>query len=156
VHGKEISPLPRLRSGSVEMTKLLSILSFGHYTIKPMTSKFKYLLVTTFSVLLPIAAHAQLGLDETAKKAGLFPSTPVSGPGALAGTIIGYGLAFVGVIFFVLMLYAGFLWMTARGNEEQVTKAQDLIKSAIIGMIIIFLSYVITNFVLVRLTSVAG
>ncbi len=124
-----------------------------------MISKLKYLLVTTFSVLLPIAAHAQLGLQETARKAGLIPATgdaPVSGPGALAGTIIGYGLAFVGVIFFVLMLYAGFLWMTARGNEEQVKKAQELIQSAIIGMIIIFLSYVITNFVLVRLTSVAG
>lgn len=125
-----------------------------------MFSKLKYyLLLTTSYILFPIAARAQLGLEETARKAGLLPPTgsaPVSGPGELAGKIIGYGLAFVGVIFFVLMIYAGFLWMTARGNEEQITKAQDLIKSAITGIIIIFLSYVITNFVLGRLVSVAG
>lgn len=124
-----------------------------------MMSKLKYLLLTTTYLLFPMIAHAQLGLQETCEKAGLCKAggaTPVSGPGALAGTIIGYGLAFVGVIFFILMIYAGFLWMTARGNEEQITKAQDLIKSAIIGIIIVFLSYVITNFVLTKLTSIAG
>lgn len=123
-----------------------------------MFSKLKYLLFATPYVLWPIAARAQLGLQETAESAGLIAEggdAPL-GPAGLVGTVLGYGLAFIGVIFFVLMLYAGFLWMTARGNEEQVTKAQELIKSAIIGIIIVFLSYVITNFVLGRLTSVAG
>lgn len=121
-----------------------------------MFSKLKYyLLLAASSVLFPIAARAQFGLQETARKAGLIPETGDApfGVAGLVGTVVGYGLAFIGVIFFVLMLYAGFLWMTARGNEEQVKKAQELIQSAIIGIVIVFMSYVITNFVLGRLTS---
>ena len=55
-------------------------------------------------------------------------------------------MAFIGVIFFVLMIYGGFLWMTARGNEQQVEKAKDLIISAVIGLIIIFAAYAITMY----------
>lgn len=96
------------------------------------------------------------GLRDTAKWGGLLPKNENLGPAALAGTIVGYLLAFVGVIFFGLMLYGGFLWMTARGNTEQVKKAQDTITTSIIGIIIIFLSYVVTRFVVARLTGAVG
>ena len=63
-------------------------------------------------------------------------------------TIVGVGLkgaiGLMGIFFFILMVYGGFLWMTARGNDEQVTKAQDLIKDAIIGMIVVVMAYGIT------------
>ena len=91
------------------------------------------------------------GLTETARKGGI--AITDKGPATVAGIIVGYVLAFVGVIFFGLMLYGGFLWMTARGNEEDVKKAVEIIKSAILGMIVIFLSYVVTNFVLTQLVT---
>lgn len=69
------------------------------------------------------------------------------------GQIIGAVLAFVGIIFFVLMIYAGLMWMTARGNEEQVTKAKNLIGAAVIGMIIVFAAYAITAFIGEALTK---
>lgn len=94
------------------------------------------------------------GLDVTARHGGLIGRTPPAiGPAALAGAIIGYLLAFVGVIFFALILYGGFLWMTARGNEEQVKKALELIKSAVVGLVIVFISYVVTQFILSRFLS---
>lgn len=63
------------------------------------------------------------------------------------GTIIGALLAFIGVIFFILMIYGGFLWMTAQGNEEQITKAKNLIIAAVIGIIIVMSAYAITAYI---------
>lgn len=55
--------------------------------------------------------------------------------------------AVLGVIFLSLTVYAGFRWMTAGGNEEQVSEAKALIRNAAIGLAIILLSYAITTFV---------
>ncbi|MFA5318262.1 MAG: hypothetical protein WC323_02200 [Patescibacteria group bacterium] len=57
-------------------------------------------------------------------------------------------LGLLGVIFLVLTIYAGFLWMTAAGNDDQVSKAKSIITAAIIGIVIIVAAYAITNFVL--------
>lgn len=99
------------------------------------------------------------GLTETAEKAGLIPkgeADQIPGPAALIGTIVGYVLVFVGVIFFVLMIYGGFVWMTARGKEELVKKAKDTIETAAIGLVVIFLAYTVTNFILSQLAKGAG
>lgn len=56
-------------------------------------------------------------------------------------------LGFLGIIFVVLIIYGGYLWMTARGNEEQVNKAKDTIKRAAVGLVIILAAYSITYFV---------
>lgn len=63
------------------------------------------------------------------------------------GSYIQIVTAFVGVLFLILMIYAGYLWMTARGNEEQITKAKNLIIAAIIGLIIVLAAYAITAFI---------
>lgn len=104
--------------------------------------------------VIPAPGEDTFGLEETAAAANL-PRT-AAGPAAVAGTLTGYLLAFVGVIFFVLMLYGGILWMIARGNEEKVKKAQELIKSSIIGVVIIFLSYVVTRFIISNLIEATG
>jgi TRAP-type C4-dicarboxylate transport system permease small subunit len=64
-----------------------------------------------------------------------------------AGKLIGVVLSFVGVLFLVLMIYAGITWMTAQGNEQQVSKAKDLLINSIIGIVLIFAAYAITAFV---------
>ena len=60
-----------------------------------------------------------------------------------------YGL--IGVIFFVLIIYGGILWMTAGGNDTQVKKAQNIIQRAAIGLLIVVLAYAITYFILKRI-----
>ena len=57
-------------------------------------------------------------------------------------------LGLLGIIFLSLTFYAGFLWMTAQGNEDNVTKAKNILTTSIIGIIIIVAAYAITNFVL--------
>lgn len=66
----------------------------------------------------------------------------------IIGTVIKAALGLVGVIFLVLMVYAGIIWMTARGDEGKVSKAKDTIVASIIGLIIVVGAYAITNFVI--------
>ena len=63
-----------------------------------------------------------------------------------SGKIIGALLAFLGVIFLMLMIYGGVMWMTAAGNEAQVAKARTLIVAAIIGLLIVLSAYAITSY----------
>ena len=53
----------------------------------------------------------------------------------------------LGTIFLILIIYAGFRWMTAGGNEEQVAESRKLIINASIGLAIIIFSYAITYLV---------
>ncbi|MFH1029676.1 MAG: hypothetical protein V1770_00265 [bacterium] len=62
--------------------------------------------------------------------------------------IIKYILSFLGIIFLILTLYGGFLWMTAGGNDEQVAKSKTIIINGVVGLIIILSAYAITFFVL--------
>lgn len=96
---------------------------------------------------------AQYGLEETAETAGIPEGLREATPESLIGTIINVAFSLIGVIFLLLMVYGGFLWMTARGNQQQVTQAKDLIVAAVIGIVIVMLAYAITSFVLDALTN---
>jgi len=52
------------------------------------------------------------------------------------------------LVFLVMMLYGGYNWMTAMGDDEKVTKAKDTIIAAVIGVVILISGYAITVFVI--------
>lgn len=57
-------------------------------------------------------------------------------------------LSFLGVLFIVLIIYAGFMWMTAAGSEDKISQAKTTIVAAVIGLAIVLAAYAITYFVL--------
>lgn len=131
--------------------------------IATMSKIQKILLSCLILVFLFSAATSALALDfgskevgDAAEKAGFNPNTTETTFAETTGTVIAMILSFTGVIFLVLMVYAGWLWMTARGEEEPVEKAQKIIISSIIGLIILVGAYSITSFVVPRLTDVTG
>ena len=63
---------------------------------------------------------------------------------------------FLGVIAILLMLWGGFRWMTAAGNEEKTGEAKKIITAGIIGLVIIFISYAIATFVITQLITATG
>ncbi len=69
--------------------------------------------------------------------------------------IINVFLGILGVIFVVLIIYGGFMWMTAAGNNDKVEKAKKIISRSVIGVLIILTSYLVTWFVMSRLVEVA-
>jgi hypothetical protein len=48
------------------------------------------------------------------------------------------------LVFLVLIIIAGYQWMMANGNEETIKKSQSIIKNAIIGLVIVLSSYLVT------------
>lgn len=64
-------------------------------------------------------------------------------PTVIVARVISIFLSLLGVVFLILVLYAGYNWMTASGDESKVEKAQGTIKRAIIGLIITVGAYAI-------------
>lgn len=56
-------------------------------------------------------------------------------------------LSILGIIFIILIILAGFNWMTSEGDEQKISKAKETIRTAIIGLFIIIAAYSITYFV---------
>ncbi len=73
----------------------------------------------------------------------------------IVARIIRIALSVVGIIFVCLVVYAGFLWMTAAGRPEPIEKAKKMIKQGVIGLFIILSAYSITTFILNRLLDAA-
>ena len=69
----------------------------------------------------------------------------------IVGNFITGFLALLGIIFIVLIILAGYNWMTAAGDEEKVNKAKDTLTRAIIGLVITVGAYAISQFVMDRL-----
>lgn len=92
----------------------------------------------------------ETGISETAGAAGFGAAANLA---TLIGTLINVALGFVGFVFFAYTLYGGFLWMTSRGNEETVQKAIGIIRSGIIGVIIITSAYAISTAVVNAITT---
>lgn len=72
-------------------------------------------------------------------------------PYTLIGRIIRIALSFLGVGATALMVYAGVMWMTAAGNDEKVSEAKKTLRNALIGLILIMMSYSLTWYVVSRL-----
>lgn len=89
------------------------------------------------------------GVKDTGAATGLI-SDPnnIKMPAQILGIYINGILNILGVLFLVLVIYGGVLWMTAAGSEEKVRKAKAIIINAAIGLTIILLAKAITFFVL--------
>lgn len=97
---------------------------------------------------LPAAAQTGddiFGLNEV--NVGLDNSLGNEDPRTVAGRIINIALGFLGVIALAIILMGGFTWMTAGGNEDKVSQAKKMIGAGVIGLIIIFLSWALANFI---------
>lgn len=69
----------------------------------------------------------------------------------LVGSLIQGALSILGLLFFVYVVYGGYLWMTARGNTDQVEKAKEVLIHGTIGLVIVLAAYAIAAFVIGRL-----
>lgn len=104
------------------------------------------------SLVLPLVASAQFGINEVEK--GLNNVLPTAEPRAVAARIINIALGFLGIIAVVIVLYGGFMWMTAGGNEERITKAKQILTAGVIGLVIIIMAWAIARYVITALMNV--
>ena len=96
---------------------------------------------------------SQEGRDELA---GAFGETNPEDPTdvrVVVSNVIKVFIGFMGVVFLVLSIVAGFKWMTAGGNEQAVSDAKSQLANAVIGLFVVLLAYSITYFVTERLVQ---
>lgn len=62
-------------------------------------------------------------------------------------TILDFATQIIGSIALILIIISGFMLMLAQGNQQKLDEAKDIAKYAVIGLIITFMSYIITIFV---------
>ena len=89
-------------------------------------------------------------VDSAGGKAGLTGTTDLS---TIVGKLIGVILGILGIVFVILVVYAGFLYLTAQGDETNVKKAKKMLTEAVIGLAIIVAAYAITSVVTNGLTT---
>ena len=90
------------------------------------------------------------GLNKTANESGF--SNALSLPEVI-GKLISVVLGAVGIVFIIIAVYAGIMYMTAAGETEKVKKSKSMLIQAVIGIIIIVGAYAISNFVVTQLIS---
>ena len=61
----------------------------------------------------------------------------------MIGSVISYALGFAGVVLFVLLIVGGFKFITSGGDPKAVEGAKKTLTSALAGLIIILISYLI-------------
>lgn len=89
-----------------------------------------------------------------ALKAGAKKLNPLGikgGPSGLLSKVIDALLAFIGSIALVLYIYAGFMWMSAAGNVDKVTKAKNVLVWTTLGAVAMGASYMMVKIVLDRI-----
>ena len=64
------------------------------------------------------------------------------------GKVLNIATVFLGVVFLGLMIYAGYLWMLARGNEQDIEKAKNIIIYAVIGLVVVLAAYAIVKLII--------
>ena len=60
---------------------------------------------------------------------------------------IDFATKIIGSIAVILFIVAGFMYMIAQGNQQQLDQAKDILKYAFIGLLVTFFSYVIILFI---------
>ncbi|MCK4539814.1 hypothetical protein KAU09_01525 [Candidatus Parcubacteria bacterium] len=106
-----------------------------------------FLAILVFNFLAPVQVGA-LDLGMTYAENLDLPEAEDDDVRDMAVTIIKYLITFLGIIAVAIILYGGFVWMTAAGNEDRVTKAKNIIIAGVIGLVIVIASYAIVNFVI--------
>ena len=96
-----------------------------------------------------VARAQEITLEQTGAAAG-FQEVELA---TVIGRIIAIFLGVLGVVFMILIIYAGWLFMSAAGRDERVEKAKKVLTSAVIGLIITLSAYAITSFVVQRITG---
>ena len=68
-------------------------------------------------------------------------------PNEVIGRVVKYIMGFVGTIALVTFMYGGILWLISGGREAYVDKGRDTMVWSAIGMVVVFSSYILIDFV---------
>lgn len=110
------------------------------------------LLVSGVLLAAPTFAQ-QVDITSFAEQAGFSTNADIR---LIIARLIRTFLGLTGIILVGLILYAGFLWMTAAGAEDKISTAKKILINAVIGLVLTFGAFAITQFVVGAITDAVG
>jgi amino acid transporter len=105
-----------------------------------------FVVLPLVTVLAPESAVAQLNRNFQCDPSTGLRCTETSVP-QIFKTVINWALGIAFGVAVIFLIIGGFRYITAGGNEESVEKGKSSVINALIGIVIIVLSYVIVNVV---------
>ncbi|HEX3099854.1 MAG TPA: hypothetical protein VHQ41_02675 [Patescibacteria group bacterium] len=106
------------------------------------------LFLVTAPITVPAVAHA--GLVDTFVNNCPADTGVRCSEGSIASIfrlIINWALAIAFIAAVIMLIYGGFLYITSAGNTDNATKGKTAIVNALVGIVIIVLSYIIVQIV---------
>lgn len=88
-----------------------------------------------------------LGTFQEGSKLGGYENVAAEGPLLTAALIVNLLLTLLGSIAIALTVYAGFVWLKASGNEDEIKRAKAILTGSAIGLMLILSSYSITTYI---------
>ncbi len=77
-------------------------------------------------------------------------------PRVLAAEVISILLGFLGIVAVILIITAGFKWMTAGGEKAKIEESKALMQNAVIGLIIILSAWALSSFIITNALEVTS
>ena len=114
---------------------------------KPLIAAALSLVVAIVAAVTPIivpSASAQFTKGIEAARTPEMSTKPI---GTTIGNVVNVFLYFVGAIAVIIMIWGGFQYITSSGDSQKATTAKNTIMYAVIGIIVVVLSYAIVNWV---------
>lgn len=114
----------------------------------------KYFALLTPAIYLSVVSSALAATGDTSINtcaAGQFNvlcGLTASSFGSVIGSLIQLIFVVAVVVALLYLIYGGFRWLVSSGDKSQVAAAREHIVAAIIGLVIVFLSYFILNLIL--------
>jgi len=121
----------------------------------------------TIVIISPVLAQSlpastpvssETGCDSTS---GLCLNVPIGGIRQVSGfeqylsLWYNFVLGVSGILATVIIMWGGFKWLTSRGNSAAISDAKDRIWSAVIGLVLLFLSYTLLSIINPRLVNIS-
>ncbi len=131
-------------------------LHFNSFLLLLLIISFKFILISGLSIALaePTSYVDQETFKQVAEHGYGEKGHPLD-VRIIVVRIINVFLGLLATIFLIILIIAGFQWMTSGGNQEKTKGAMDRIKSSLIGLIIIMISWGISYQVLRRLYAIS-
>lgn len=107
---------------------------------------FSFFLIPQVSLAETFQGDLNSQLEAFAGKEGVGFEKPTD-PREIVARMIKIFLSVLGIFFLLYTIYAGYLIMSSAGDQDKVNKGKSTLRTAVIGVFVIFASYSISYFV---------
>ena len=149
-----------LRLSTRNSHTLLEITMLHKFLLTILIGQIAFLGLSNF---VPLVSAAQINTDylfggnvTNVQKLSEQSGLGLQDPRETVAKVVNVILGFLGIIAVVLILIAGFLWMTAAGSEEKISTAKKLMSAGVIGLVIVLAAFGIARFVISSMLSATG